>query len=369
MPPARVAIVGGGIAGLASALALRQHGIASTIYERVDALREVGAGIALWPNGTRVLDTLGILDAVAARAGQATTVEVLSASGARLARMHTARDDAPSLCVRRPDLLAVLADAVGGECLRLGAEVERVEARGDSAVLRCADGSRVEADVVVAADGLRSRIRGAVFPPVAVRYRGYTVWRGVGPATAGWPRADACEVWGRGQRFGLFRLPDGQAYWYVCASRPAGQRAADERAEAARVAAGWHPAIRATIDGTADVHRHDVWDRSARGRTVAGRVVLVGDAAHGMTPDLGQGGAQALVDAHDLAHALANAGSVPSALAGFERRQRRRTVPLALQSRLAGRIGQLSGPAARVRDLATRATPSRAFAAAFTAAY
>ena len=369
MSPARVAIVGGGIAGLATALALRQRGLASTVYERAPALREVGAGIALWPNGTRVLGSLGVLNVVAATAGRADSVEILTATGTRLVRMDTSRAYAPSLCVRRPDLLAALADAVGNESIRLGHEVVGVDQHGGAVELAFANGTTAESDLVVAADGLRSLVRREAVLEASLGYRGYTVWRGIGPAQEGWPSADACEVWGRRQRFGLFRLSDGQAYWYVCASRPPGQRSGDERTEAASVVASWHPAIASIIAATPEVHRHDVWDRAVRGRTLKGRIVLVGDAAHGMTPDLEQGGAQALIDASQLAYALDTAGSLEKALATFARQQKRRTTPVVLQSRFAAWVGQLGGPSASVRDAITWATPSRMFGAAFTAAY
>ena len=367
----RVAVVGGGIAGLAAALALRQRGVEATVYERAPALREVGAGIALWPNATRALRALHVLDEVAARSGRAESVQILRPDGRLLAQISTARPDAPSLCVRRPDLLAALADPLPPEALCLGASLVGAETAADGVTLRFADGTEVRADLVVAADGLRSTLRGALVGAVEPRHRGYTVWRGVAPHPPGWPSADACEVWDDGRRFGLFGLGHGQAYWYVCASRPAGERAPDERAAALAQVVEWHPAIPQTVQSTpaAATSRHDVYDRRVRGRRAAGRAVLVGDAAHGMTPDLGQGGAQGLVDAVELARALTAGPDPDAALAAFAREQRRRTAPVVLQSRLAGWIGQLGGRRARIRDLVTAAAPSRWFEAGFTAAY
>ena len=172
-----------------------------------------------------------MLDAVARTAGRAESVQILRSDGRELARVSTARPDAPSLCVRRPDLLAALAEALGPGVVRLGAEVTAVRQRPGSVVLEMADGAEEPAELVVGADGLRSRVREALIGSVRPTYRGYAVWRAVGPAP-NWPAADACEVWGRGTRFGLFRLGGGEAYWYVCAGRRPGERSADERAAA-----------------------------------------------------------------------------------------------------------------------------------------
>lgn len=366
-----VAIVGGGIAGLAAAVALRQRGIESTVYERAPALREVGAGIVLWPNATRVLDELGVLGRVAERAGPAASVAILRTDGRRLAQFSTARDDAPSLCVRRPDLLAALADAAGADAIRLGHTFASAEAGAGGVEVRFECDSVQRADLLIGADGVRSAVRSAQMPEIAPLRRGYTVWRGIGRAPSGWPAADACEVWGRGERFGLFRLDGGDAYWYVCASRPAGQPSVTDLAEVQAIVAGWHPAIGETVTSTpaGGVVRHDIVDLPARGRRTSDRVVLIGDAAHGMTPDLGQGSAQALADARDLAELLMTSDPLPARLDRFARRQRRRSVPVLLQSRFAAWLGQLDGPAAGLRNAATFATPSPLFGAAFTAPF
>ena len=367
----RVAVAGGGIAGLATALALRQRGIVATVYERAPALREVGAGIALWPNATRALARLGVLDEVAARSGRAEAVRILNPAGETLLRFSTARPDAPSLCVRRRDLVGVLADALGSEAIHYGSTISEAESRSGGVRVVRENGAVMEADVLVAADGIRSRLREtcvASNPPV---YQGYTAWRGLGPRPHDLT-GDAFEAWGDGLRFGLFSLDGGQCYWYALASRPPGQQDTDDpHTELSHLFVDWHPRVRRVIAATSrgDVARHDVVGLRRSRPWVAGRVVLVGDAAHGMTPDLGQGGAFALEDAVALAAHLGAEVDVVTALRGYEHERRRRAASVRRRSQASGWLGQLGGRAGRVRNRVARLTPPPLFESAFTAPF
>jgi len=370
----RVAIVGGGIAGLASAIALRQRGIEATVYEQAPALREVGAGIALWPNATRALRQLDVLDAVAARSGRAESVWIVRPDGRPLIQFSTARPDVPSLCIHRADLVGVLADALPPDAIQYGNAVELVTVDADEVQLHLANGLAISADLVVGADGIRSRVRDGCVEQVRPRYQGYTAWRAVTQMPPTRPPCDAFEAWGDGCRFGLFTLNDDRAYWYALATRIEGERRASPDAEKADVLAmveGWHPCIREAVQSTAPgaIARHDVYDRPPARRWYADRVVLAGDAAHGMTPDIGQGGAQALEDAVALGDALSSTESLADGLAAYARARARRAAWVASVSRGSARFGQLSGWAARARSRVAAATPARWFETGFTSPF
>ena len=324
--------------------------------------------MAQW-GATRVLQALGVLEAVAARSGPAESVQIQDAAGHMLLRFSTSRPDAPSICVVRRDLVAALASALPAGTVRYGSAFESAAATADGVLVHTSAGD-LEVDLVVGADGLWSRVRDHLVEAVAPVPRRCAAWR----AVSEWPdgqESDAVEMWGDGARFGLFRLDRGRAYWYALATlEPGAAPSRSDRGDLERLFVGWAPHVLEVVRGTrGEIARHDVFDRPPSRRWSSGRVVLVGDAAHGMTPDLGQGGAQGLEDAVALARWLDRGDDLGTALAGYERERQRRTAWIQRQSRLAGWVGQLGGVAGRMRNGWARAAPSRAFGMAFTAAF
>src|ERR1700722_3433403 len=202
-----VGIVGGGIGGAAAAAALHRFGIQATVYERAPRIEEVGAGMMLWPNATRVLKHLGLLDDVAARSGPNTHFAVRASSGRVLMNIALGNFEVPALCTRRSDLLASLLSALPPESVRLGREFTHLEQSRSGVQIHFADGSVEEHAAVIGADGIRSRVRAHLFGISEPVYRGYTVWRGVA-AYSGPALRDGCnsETWGAGSRFGILDI-------------------------------------------------------------------------------------------------------------------------------------------------------------------
>lgn len=349
----RATVVGGGIGGLATALALQRTGWQVTVLERSPALDRGGAGLVLWPNAQRCLPVLGIDEAVRSGAATLTGSAVRRADGSLLSRI---RPDHSPLGIVRADLVAALATALAPGTLRLDSRVTDVR--------------DVEADLVVGADGLHSVVRASLGSRVRPGFRGYTVWRAMVPASGG--TAELCETWGAGRRFGMVPVGRGLTYLYAAAPAVEGERRSDELAELKRQFGDWHapiPAVLDTIDPRS-LLRHDIADLPP-GRTSLhrGRTVLVGDAGHAMEPNLGQGAGLAIEDAVVLAHALATEPSVPAALGAYTRGRARRVTALARQSRQIGRVARLTRPSlVAARDLAVRATPDRLAARAMAAA-
>ncbi|MFH9611496.1 FAD-dependent monooxygenase [Streptomyces sp. NPDC017448] len=366
-------VVGAGIGGLAAAVALHRRGWWVTVCERAPGPPATGAGIVLAPNALRALDAIGF-DATRATGGAVPAAMGLRRPGGDwLKRADTAalaaRYGSPPLAVYRPALVAGLAAALPEGAIRYGTPVTTVDAgrtpHGDRAaalpVVRTPEGGLV-ADVVVAADGIHSALRRRHFPGhPGLRHTGETAWRTVLPAD-GLSGLDAAETWGRGERFGVVPLADGRVYVYAAAVVERGYRPEDPRAELLGRFGAWHSPVPELLARTdpADVLQHDLYDLAAPlPCRYLGRIAWLGDAAHAMTPDLGQGGCQAIEDAAVLAHLLAG-GDVPEALAAYHRVRHARADAVRVRARRAGRVAALAHPVAvAARDLAVRATPAR----------
>lgn len=344
---------------MSAAIALRRAGNEVVVLERARHIDPVGAGITLFANAMGALDRLGVREAVAARGAAARRSAILTWDGRELTGVPSDLL-AGTIALHRADLQAELA-AAGGE-LRLGVEVTAVEQHDDGVVAVAADGSEARGELLVGADGLGSVVRRAI-ADVPVRYAGYTAWRGVSsvPVEAG----RLTESWGQGERFGLVDIGSGRTYWFATKNAPEG--APDEplgrKAEIVRRFSGWHEPIAEVAEATDDgaILRNDVYYLEPLPRWRAGRLVLVGDAAHATTPGVGQGAAQAIEDAVVLADRLAHSDELGSALAAYEALRRPRAELALKLSRRADRAAQLASPLGwRVRNALVRRLPERA---------
>lgn len=358
----RAVVIGSGIGGLTTAVALHRSGWRVTVLERAGSLEPVGAGISLAPNAQRALDVIGLGDGIRSLAAWQGEGGMRSPDGRWLARTDSTaaaeRFGGPLVLLHRATLVGHIAAALPASAIRTGCPARLVDpgtAAGRPAVIGTPDGT-VEAELVIGADGIHSAVRDALFPDhPGPSYAGFTTWRVLVPAPAE-PFAPH-ETWGRGALWGTQPLKDGRIYAYAAAVAPAGARAADdERAELLRRFGDWHRPIPAIIDaaGPGDVLRNDVHQMTDPLPAFhRGRAVLVGDAAHAMAPTLGQGGNQAIEDAVVLAHHVAPGADLGAGLAAYTADRLPRTTAVVRKAAQVSRLMRLSGPVSvAVRDFA-----------------
>lgn len=356
-----VAVVGAGIGGASAATILARAGARVTLLERVATPREAGAGILLQPNGLAVLYALGLRDQLSAVATVARTAELVDARGRTIAR--TPVPDFGDgldhmLVVRRSDLFALLLDAAAGERgidTHVGTEVLTATALGQVSLRGHRDEPALTADLVVAADGANSRIRDSGRFGGRVTH-GITYLRGLGPPVPA--VTTLTEHWTPLGIFGAAPVRDGTYFYASAGAKPVAAALAARDIVALRRA--WAPQLplAAELLGTATSTDSLLVNEVKRVecRTyVDGRHVLLGDAAHAMAPNLGQGANSALVDAAVLAHELCSAPSLDAALAAYDRRRRPAVSRVQSFAGRAGAAAEMTHPVLRfVRDLGAR---------------
>jgi 2-polyprenyl-6-methoxyphenol hydroxylase-like FAD-dependent oxidoreductase len=368
MESPRALIVGGGFAGLAAAVALTRAGLSASVFERASAAREVNAGVSLWGNAIRALAKLGLARHAIDAGDIITTATLMNARGRVISRCDIADADRalgyPSIVIHRQALLDLLLSALEPGTVRYGEPCETLHHGRDRVTLHTTRGHEV-GDLLIGADGGRSRVRSVLFGERPLRYSGYTCWRGVlDYPLEGWPSGHAAEGWGRGQRFGITRLDRQRVYWWATRNAAPGGRDADARAELLRHYKGWAAPVPELLERTlpAAITRTDIVDLPPTRQWGVGRVTLIGDAAHAPTPNLGQGACMVIEDAVVLAKHLteyARGRMAPdAALRAYERDRYARTAMVTNVSWRLGRVGQWTNPVmCALRNLATSLVP------------
>ena len=363
----RALIIGGGIGGLAAAISLRLGGIEAHVYERALELKEVGAGLSLWSNGSKALDLLGLRDPWRSITTPLMRADTRLPSGRVLGWLNVGKLNAtsahPSVAAHRGELLDLLHQAIPLATVHVGKELHHFADNGDGVTAAFTDGSEVQGAFLVGADGISSLARRQLFPSAVAAYAGYSTWRGVarmdpGP---GWPKRALVRTVGRGEYFGVGEISRNRYLWY--ATKNMAEEAAEpegRKGTLLRHFGQWHHPIPELLATTheSDMLLHPVYKMPVMQRWSKGRITLLGDAAHPIEPSLGMGAALALEDAVVLARCLKEHDDVRSALIRYQELRRPRVKKIVRASAFLAKTEQLRSPVAcRLRDLSSMITP------------
>jgi salicylate hydroxylase len=355
--PLRVAIIGAGIGGLAAACALRQRGFEVALYERASRLEEVGAGLQIGPNSVKVFRALGLEDALRRNAFEPTNMVSLNWDDARLRHREplkavaSGKYGAPYMTAHRADIHNMLREAIGDTPLRLGAHCLGAQTVNGTAVARFADGSEIEADILVGADGIRSAIRAQHFGAGEPRFTEMMAWRCMVPMDCVPTRVGPAGsvTLERGEYFGWIG-PNGHVICYPIGARgdvlnifgghvttqwvEESWSVPSSREELIAAKAGWNDALLDMFRHVEHVFKWGIYDRDPLPQWTSGRVTLLGDAAHPTMPTLAQGANMAIEDGYVLARTLArHTGDIEVGLQAYGAERQPRTSRVTLQSR------------------------------------
>ena len=362
-----IAIIGGGIGGITAALSLLRAGADVHIYERAKALSEVGAGIQVSPNASRILHRLGLADALANMGVKPLAIHQRRWDDGRtllrtpLAEAMEAAFGFPHYQMHRADLLNALACALPAERLHVGHRFTALVDHGDHVEATFENGTHIDVDVLVGADGIHSAVRHVVFGPEKPHFTGCVAYRGLVPADR-LTHLDlevTLQVWmGPGKHFVHYYVQNRRLVNFVVAIEQdtwTGESWIDrgDVADARAAHEGWHPQVRGILEAVDETFIWALFDRKPMTHWSIGRVTLLGDACHAMLPFMAQGAAQAIEDGATLATCLSQTATrdVPEALRRYE----------ALRLPRASRVQRLSevnktrfhlpdGPAQQARD-------------------
>lgn len=356
----RVLISGAGVGGLALAVGLRRAGIDAVVFEK-GPIGKLGSGLNLWANSLRALREIGVEEQVLSVGTEIQRHEFVTNTGKPIASWPTAemsrRAGGATVGVKRPELQQALANALEPSVLRVGATCVGFTQDSAGVTLRLADGKEERGDVLVGADGANSPVRAQLLGDGEPRYSGYVGYRAIidNPPAEFPPGLFRLYYGLHGAWILLYHVGRGRLYWLALSKQPAGAHAAGgalKEAVRARYADFAEP-VRKVLDLTPAeaVTRSDMVDRDPAPRWGEGRVTLLGDAAHPMTPNQGRGAGQALEDAVVLARSLAQASDPAAALRGYEGQRLKRTAKLILDSRSIGERSAWDNPIrARIRN-------------------
>ncbi len=322
----KISIIGGGIGGLALANALKLMGIKFHLYERASKFTEIGAGIGLSESTLTILDKIGIYN-LAKSNGK--FVERAILTNKNLKTVKVIPSESEGMCIDRTKLIELLSSNIGEDEYTLNEELESFQRKEGKMTINFASGKKVETELIIACDGINSKIRRKVYPQIQKRYSGQTIWRGISCIELPKDFQNTYyELWGDNLRFGVSPMIENRYYWYAVKMAPAKERENpnESRVMLKELFKNYSPKILEIIENSPKIVRDDMWDLKPHNNSwYQDNLVFLGDSIHATTPNLAQGGCQAIEDAYALAKSIKKFGLSKEALKKYEEVRRGKT--------------------------------------------
>lgn len=358
----KVSIIGAGIGGLTLAIVLQQKGIDFEIFEAFPEFKTVGAGIKVANNVMQVYKKLHLYKDIKEAGHIVRSINITDHNFSVLSSIRSKEGDGEidAIGIHRGELQRILLSEIPKEKILLNKKLISISDKDNEVELAFEDSSSYNCKVVVAADGIHSKVRTKIFSKVQIRDAHQDCWRGVTKLNL--PEAyrnDLNELWGYGVRFGVFQISHDLAYWYALCDEVSKQELSRE--DLLKMFSKFHPLINEIISSTSekDINYNKILDVNPFTKWYSGNIVLLGDAAHATTPNMGQGSCQAIEDAWVLGNCLANNSNVEAAFSEYQQKRIKKAHNVVNTSWKIGKIAHIKNPlGAAIRNMILKSTPS-----------
>ena len=354
----KIAIIGGGIAGLTFARSLTNEDYEIHIFEKKESFREIGAAISVFPNALCVMDDLGLLEEILQNSGQFKTVYLKTSKGKILSKSEP-KSDYPVICIHRADLHGILLKNIEANLYNDFSLKNIAHLDNGQITIQFENGENRVFDAVIGADGIHSDVRKHIINDGEPIFRGYNIWRGV--VKTDFEIGYGSETYGIGKRVGIVPIKDGVYGWWATCNEAYMQDDSPEgtKDKLKRLFGDWHHPIPDLMNNTEVILKNSLIDRKPHKGWSKGNAILIGDAAHPTTPNLGQGGCMAIEGAYILAKSIQKYGLTKKAFDRYEELQFPRSENIVNASLKLGKMGQITNPLLiSLRNFAFKAMPS-----------
>ena len=354
----KIAIIGGGIAGLTFARSLTKEDYEIHIFEKKESFREIGAAISVFPNALCVMDDLGLLEEILQNSGQFKTVYLKTSKGKVLSKSEP-KSDYPVICIHRADLHGILLKNIEANLYNDFSLKNIAHLDNGQITIQFENGENKVFDAVIGADGIHSEVRKHIINDGEPIFRGYNIWRGV--VKTNFEIGYGSETYGIGKRGGIVPIKDGVYGWWATSNEAYMQDDSPEgtKDKLKRLFGDWHYPIPDLMNNTEVILKNSLIDRKPHKGWSKGNAILIGDAAHPTTPNLGQGGCMAIEGAYVLAKSIQKYGLTKKAFDRYEELQFPRSENIVNASLKLGKMGQITNPLLiRLRNFAFKVMPS-----------